>query len=220
MVKALIFDLDDTLYYEMTYVRGALKEVSKYLSRKYEVNSEKLYKKSLEILKKDGRGKIFNELCKIYSISEEISILVEIYRESKPKLKLYEDSIKIIEYAKKNNIKTGIITDGNSKVQWNKIYSLGLDKLIDKIIVTDDYGPGYSKPHEKAYTEITRIFNLKFEECMYIGDNPSKDFVGAISLGMQTRRIVREKGDHTHDIANKGYDAHSKINSLNDIFYR
>ena len=217
MVKCLIFDLDDTLYYEMTYVLGAFKEVCTYLGQKYCVEIEALYRRCVEILDKYGRGNIFNILCNEFELEEDISYLIKLYRQSTPKLELYRESNEIIEYSKKNKICLGLITDGCSQVQWNKIKALGLEKYIDKIIVTDDYGKGYGKPHNKSYNEMISYFNVEPYECMYIGDNPNKDFIGAKKIGMKTVRIINEKGDHIHDKVSREYEADCIISSLLEI---
>ena len=104
MIKCLIFDLDDTLYYEKTYVLGAFKEVCIYLSQKYCVEFEVLYKRCAEILDEYGRGRIFNILCDEFNFKEDIPYLVEVYRKSRTKLELYKESNEIIEFAKKNNL--------------------------------------------------------------------------------------------------------------------
>ncbi|MGG7174109.1 HAD family hydrolase [Clostridium neonatale] len=215
MIKCLIWDLDDTLYYEKEYVLEAFKNVCKYLSSKYKKDYDKVYKRCIKILDEYGRGKIFNILCDEYGFKEDIKKLVEIYRDTKPNLELYEESKEIFNFAKENNLKLGLITDGCSKVQWNKIKALNLEKIIDKIIVTDDYG--YSKPHEKSYTEIIEYFNIKPEECVYIGDNPNKDFIGAKKLGMKTIRIIHENGDHINDKTDIEFEAELKIRKLSDI---
>ena len=164
-----------------------------------------------------GRGKIFNILCDEYGFKEDIKKLVEIYRDTKPNLELYEESKEIFNFAKENNLKLGLITDGCSKVQWNKIKALNLEEIIDKIIVTDDYEHGYSKPHEKSYKEIIDYFNVKPKECVYIGDNPKKDFIGAKQLGMKTIRIIHENGDHVYEKVNIEYEAEFTIRKLSDI---
>ena len=53
----LIFDLDDTLYPEIDFVRGGLINVSNYLSTNYDLNSDKLYNHMLNLLNLNGRGK-------------------------------------------------------------------------------------------------------------------------------------------------------------------
>lgn len=217
MIKCLIFDLDDTLYYEKTYVLEAFKNVCKYLSSKYKKDYDEVYKRCIEILDEYGRGKIFNILCDEYGFEENIKDLVEIYRSTVSVLELYEDSKEIFHFAKENNIKLGLITDGCAKVQWNKIKALNLEKIIDKIIVTDDYGHGYGKPHEKSYKEIIEYFNLAPYEGAYIGDNPNKDFIGAKKLGIKTIRIIHDKGDHINDKVHIEYEAELIIRKLSDI---
>lgn len=218
MIKAVIFDLDDTLYYEKDYVLGAFKDVCLYLSDKYNKEVKKLYKRCIEILEEHGRGKIFNILCEENYIEEDINNLVNIYRNSKPNLELYPDVIEFIKHIKNYNINTGIITDGCANVQWNKIKVLGLKNIIDKIIVTDDYGLGYSKPHIRSYMDIISFFNVKPCECIYVGDNPSKDFIGAKKIGIKTVRIIREKGDHINDIYNNKYEAELIVKNFDEIY--
>ena len=217
MIKALIFDLDDTLYYEKEYVLGGFKEVCSYLSMKYCIDSKELYDKCEKILSTYGRGKIFNILCSEYNLKEDVLNLVEIYRNSKPELDLYEDSKYILALAEQRKINLGIITDGCAKVQWNKIKSLNLETIVDKIIVTDDYGEGFGKPNKRSYIDIMNYFNVIGNECIYIGDNPKKDFIGAKELGFKTIRIIREQGDHILDKVDKEYEADFIINDLKRI---
>lgn len=44
--------------------------------------------------------------------------------------------------------------------------------MVDKIIVTDDFGLDFWKPHEIAYREMLKYFNCTSEQCIYVGDNP------------------------------------------------
>ncbi len=217
MIKVLIFDLDDTLYYEKEYVYSGFKDVCTYLGSKYSKDANELYKMAVEILEEEGRGKIFDVLCSRNGFTENIKGLVHIYRNCKPVLELYDDAKEIIDYAKNNGIKVGIITDGCSLVQWNKVKALNLDKIMDKIIVTNDYGEGYNKPHEKSYNEMLEFFYVKPEECVYIGDNPKKDFIGARKLNINTIRIIHSEGDHINDIEEDGYEADLSIRNLNEI---
>lgn len=213
MIKAVIFDLDDTLYNEREFVIGGLKETSKYLSEKYDLGYDELLYKTIEILENQGRGKIFNILCQQYNIDENIETLVDTYRNAKPKLNLYEDSQYILNKLK-GNYKLGLITDGMAKVQWNKIEALSIKEYFNKIIVTDDFGREYWKPHVFAYEEMLRYFKCLPEEAIYVGDNPHKDFVGARCIGLKTVRIIREYGDHMKTKLDKDYEADYNINNL------
>lgn len=218
-IKVLVFDLDDTLYNEEEYVFSAFKFVSEYIGKKFKKNEETVYKRILDIYMKEGRGKIFDILCEELNINEGPKTLVSIYRSCKPKLKLYKDSEEILIWAKSNNIRTGLITDGCSKVQWNKIESLKLNKKIEKIIVTDDYGEGYSKPNKKPYLDILSYFSIKPFEVVYIGDNPKKDFITAKKIGMKTIRIVRQCGSHIKKECSEIYEAERRIHNLEEIIF-
>lgn len=217
MIKSVIFDLDDTLYNEKDFVAGAFAEVCKYLSKKYSLNYYKLLDDCIEILDKKGRGKIFNILCKNYNLDESIENLIEIYRNSKPKLNLYEDSYYILDKLL-GKYKLGIITDGISKVQWNKIEMLGICDYFDKIIVTDDLGKKFWKPNKFTYLEILKNFKCLPKEAIYIGDNPYKDFIGAKKLGINTIRIIRGHGDYVKIKLDKSFEANYTINSLKEVF--
>ncbi|WBW95452.1 HAD family hydrolase [Oceanirhabdus sp. W0125-5] len=222
MIKGVIFDLDDTLYNEKYFVYEGFKAVGEYLAEKYMLDYEEIYVNMMNILKKSGRGKIFNIICNKYDINEDILTLVEVYRNVKPKLELYEDAQYILKKFK-GKYKLGLITDGLAKVQWNKIRSLDLEKYFDNIRVTDDLGEEFWKPNEHVFLEMIKSLNCKPEEAVYIGDNPNKDFIGARKININTIRIIRPQGDYMQLKLTEEYEADFEITSLDkleDVFKR
>ncbi|UZP04139.1 HAD family hydrolase [Clostridium botulinum] len=216
MIKAVIFDLDDTLYNERDFVIESFKEVCRYLSAKHNLNYDELLYKTIEILEQQGRGEIFNVLCELYSLDENIDTLVDIYRDAKPSIKLYDDGEYILNMLS-DKYKLGLITDGMAKVQWNKIDALDIKKCFQKIIVTDDYGREFWKPYKFAYDEMLQSFKCCANEAIYIGDNPNKDFIGAREVGLNTVRIIREHGDHMKTKLDKSFEADYIINDLKEV---
>lgn len=216
MIKAVIFDLDDTLYNEKDFVIGGFKAVCAYLSEKYGADCNKLFNETNSILIKKGRGAVFDILCEIYGYNENICKLVSIYRNAMPELKLYDDSIYILNKLR-GKYKLGLITDGLASVQWNKIKLLNIENCFDKIIVTDDLGRDYWKPNEFAYNEILKYFKVNSAEAVYVGDNPHKDFIGAKKAGMNTVRILREYGDHIDVRLDEEHEADIEITDLKQL---
>lgn len=216
MIELIIFDLDDTLYNERDFVMGGFAEVCKYLSYKYADDFSMLMNEIQSILKDNGRGRVFNDLCKNHNYSEDIKHLVQIYREGKPKLKLYEDSEFIINKLS-GKYKLGIITDGIASVQWNKIKLLNLENIFDKIIVTDDLGKECWKPCETPYIKMLEYFKIGPNNAVYVGDNPNKDFIGARKVGMKTIRIIRKVGDHKDTRLSKEYEADTEILNMKEV---
>lgn len=215
----MIFDLDDTLYEEMCYVREGFQNTARYLAEKYKLSKKSLEEQMEQVLEENGRGKVFDLVCEKFKIKEEIKTLVECYRNTRPKLELYEDAKRLLEELARGypEIHTGIITDGNSIVQHNKLEALELEQKIEKIIVTDDLGAEYCKPHPMAYEKMLESFQVKPAEAVYIGDNPKKDFIGAKKLGIHTIRIRRERGSFTGLEAEKGYEAEMEIKNLLEV---
>ena len=220
-VNTYIFDLDDTLYEEMQYVRAGMQSVSKYLSKKYGIEFNKLYDSCLNILERDGRGKVFDKLCEDYKLKEDIKTLVEKYRGTKPKLTLYSDAEKLLMLLKEAGCKIGIITDGNAQVQEAKVKGLNLDKWADAVLLTDrmkdEDGHPLSKPATRVYEECLKMLGSSAEESVYIGDNPNKDFIGAKMLGMKTVRIIRETGMFVSEAFPEEYEAEMTIHSLEEL---
>ena len=221
ILKAYIFDLDDTLYEEETYVNSAFMSVCEYVSKKHNLDCNTLYEYCIQSIHSEGRGHTFDNLCNHFSINEDVKDLVRIYRDSKPSLEIYEDAKYLLNEIKKHNAKIGIITDGNAKVQDNKVRALGLYDIVDAVILTDEYKDGresLSKPDERVYQMCLDKLGVKAEEAVYIGDNPLKDFLGAKKLGMKTVRIIREKGMFMKEKASsKEYEAENIIYSLKEL---
>ena len=220
--KVYIFDLDDTLYNEREYVNQAIYNVALYIAGYSGLNADVLYSDMIKYLEEDGRGRIFNRIIEENKLVEDehisVNRLVDVYRDTKPVLSLYDDAKVLIHTLRQDReIRLGIITDGCSRVQHNKIDGLGIALLFDKIIVTDDLENG-AKPSTIPYHIFLDTYSdVKPWECVYIGDNPSKDFVGAKALGMYTIRIVREFGDNMKLVVDNELEADERIKLLTDI---
>ena len=90
-----------------------------------------------------------------------------------------------------HQLKLGIVTDGNRETQQLKLTAVQAASLFDFIYKTDEYGKDYWKPSPKIFELIKEETNSSFNEMVYIGDNPRKDFYIRKSLGIKTFRIVR-----------------------------
>lgn len=216
-VKAIIFDLDDTLYDESEYVRQAFENTANCLACRLGNPGRKgeLHRRMLELAEQNGRGRIFDLLCEEIGARIPVSQLVQTYRSTVPTLKLYSDAEQLLRILAERQIKTGLITDGCGQVQHEKITALGLDERLDSVIVTDDFG--LSKPDTAVYWKCLRALGCEPREAAYVGDNPGKDFIGARALGMKTFRIVREKGMYMGVRAEPEQEAEWRIASLAEL---
>lgn len=216
-IRAIIFDLDDTLYDESEYVNQAFENTAAYLAEKTGMpeRKETFHRRMLELTEEYGRGRVFDRLCEEEDVNFPVRQLVEVYRGTRPVLKLYPDAERLLQKLEERGMKTGLITDGCGKVQHEKIAALGLEERMDGVIVTDDFG--ICKPQTAVYEKCLEILDCAPQEAAYIGDNPRKDFYGARQLGMKTLRIVREKGMCVRTSAEPEWEADHCIRSLDEL---
>tara|TARA_B100000029_G_scaffold508216_1_gene594575 strand:+ start:278 stop:955 length:678 start_codon:yes stop_codon:yes gene_type:complete len=208
----LIFDLDDTLYEEKKFVESGFKATSHYLKTKFKFNEKKIYLKLLKILNQYGRGKIFDILCNQLKLKEKNleKKLIQIYRSHTPKINIRKETLEILKYYSRFN--KYIITDGNYFVQKKKIKSLKIEKYFKKIYYTNYYGLKYNKPSLLCFKKIKEKENVKWNELVYIGDNPKKDFINCNKKKILTIRLM--KGEYKNLKVSKSYDAIYKIKNL------
>ena len=216
-LKSVIFDLDNTLYSEKTYVQSGFKEVSKYLSDKYAYDCDIIYSKMMEIFNEQGRGNVFDELINEFNFNEKVSTLVYIYRFHYPEISLYPESIPLLKNLK-NNYKLALITDGRSFVQKRKVEALNIEMYFDRIIFTDILGDSFWKPSIEPYILTLSMLNSKPNESVYIGDDPYKDFKAPKQLGMQSIQVkMEDELDYWQKKGYKRFEADYTVNNLNEI---
>lgn len=217
MKKVLVFDLDDTLFPEHEFVRSGFQAVANWLEQKYSITN--FFAVASNLFKQGIRGKVFNlalEEMGVKCDQEIITELLQVYREHFPKISLHDDAKCAISYFHGQK-KLAIITDGYLRVQQNKVQALRLETDFDWILYTDFYGKDCWKPSPISYLKVMEWSQASGSECVYVGDNPSKDFVTAKQLDWLTIQICRESGEYANVIISDCYKADLKIQSLIDL---
>lgn len=218
-IKAVVFDMDDTLYKEEEYVLSGFRAIDQWVQNHF--NSIGFYDYAVELFKKGEREFIFDKgLSKMNLIYDKrlILSLVNIYRNHKPDIRLLEDASWVLENLFRK-VKLGLITDGYHVSQIQKIRALGLDTLFDSIILSDKYGRDNWKPSKLPYEEARLQLQCEHHECVYIGDNIKKDFVTAKKLGWRTIHILRDEGIYSTETMEPGHHAHYQIKDLTELIY-
>lgn len=213
----LVFDLDDTLYDESSFVKSGFKTVSEYLSRNYSLPTRLSFQYMLKRIEK-GRQKIFDDLLKknnMYS-KKLVRNCLSVYRHHKPNIRLYPEAEKCLRRFKEYKIY--ILTDGNKIVQKNKLEALGLYNGHINCILTSYHGLKNSKPSPYCFLKICTREKVEPQQVVYIGDDPYKDFVGIKPLGFKTIRVL--KGRFKHIRKGGKYEANYTINSLDMLTTR
>ncbi len=175
----IVFDLDDTLYNEMEYLRSAYAEIAKSLQPD---DWQPLFARMYSLFR--SKEDVFEFVASNYGVKK--TALLQQYRGHKPVIHLFEGALETIEKIKAKRGKVGMITDGRSSTQRAKLEALGLTELVDIIIISEEVGT--EKPHEANYIAIERAFEN--HSYLYMADNLRKDFISPNKRGWKTLGLI------------------------------
>lgn len=188
-IKAVVFDLDDTLYPEYDYVLSGFSAVAKEMKRLYGLDNAEA---EMTRLFSEEQRNVFGRILDAHGIRYEksdIANLADIYRNHEPNISLPDESARTLKSLRHLGYKLGVITDGRAVQQHKKIAALGLGNLVDEIVVTDELGEGCGKPNPRAFTFVASALGIDAAQMMYVGDNPKKDFAVKKFLPITTVRV-------------------------------
>jgi len=182
----ICFDLDDTLYKEIDYLKSAYGEVAAFVGHPEAVEQMLEWYQSGE--------NAFKNLIDKYELGISVADCLKIYREHYPQIKLEEGVKAYLEGLKESNAKLGLITDGRALTQHNKIKALGLEGFFDVEIISEEFGS--EKPCSKNYEAVMNKFPER-KIFIYVGDNPAKDFLAPNQLRWRTV-CIKNDGRNIH----------------------
>ena len=220
----LVFDVDDTLYEQIVPFENAYKSLFD-----MDIDMEKFYLLSRYYsdvkFEASRNGEMTMDEYHIYRIQEAAKDLgvwlsdeqalnmQKEYKKNQQKLQMSDITISILELAKENNVKLGIITNGPSEHQWSKVKALGVEKWIDRenIIVSGDYD--INKPDVRIYEIMQEKLQLPNDSLYYIGDSLENDIVGANNAGWKSIWINRYKQKLPKEV-----DIYKIVENNNELF--
>jgi putative hydrolase of the HAD superfamily len=211
-----IFDLDDTLYLERDYVRSGFHAAGMWARR--ELGVPDFSERALREFECGRRADIFDRVLDSYGLLDcnAVARLVQVYRSHTPSITLLPDAIQCLN-ALRSRCHLALITDGRVVQQQNKLRALELDTGLDLVVLTDKWGREFWKPNLRAFNYVQQQFAVSPDSCVYIADNPAKDFVGPRRLGWRTIRIRRENGLHRQHSAQESYAADREVADLCEV---
>lgn len=194
-MEVIVFDMDDTLYDQMMPFRQAYRQI---FGNRFDVDVDKLFqlsrKYSDELFLPSQRGEISMEEVFIYRIQKAFEDMnIEItddeaiqfqrgYEYGQAHIHMNEMMPEILNVCKKTK-KLGLISNGPSEHQWNKVKQLGVLDWIEREHVFISADLNMAKPDAAIFLYVSDYFKVRPEQCLYIGDNYYNDVVGAKSAG-------------------------------------
>ena len=191
-MSVIVFDMDDTLYLERNFVISGFRSVSKYIDERTNLTGETLFEELVTDFENGIRSRNFDLLLSRHPELEQtlkVDDLVHHYRNHEPSINLMPEAAEMLRMLKSRGYTLGIISDGYLETQTRKIRSLGLQSIMDIIVLTDIWGRDFWKPHIRAFEKIENVHGSNGDSYIYVGDNPTKDFKPAKKRGWKAIRL-------------------------------
>ncbi len=216
MIKAVLFDLDNTLIDFMRMKRASVDAaLNAMLGSGLRVDKETASRKLYEIYSKHGieHQKVFQKfLRKVAGKIDYRTLATAIVAYRKAQIGILEPYSMVVPTLirlRERGLKLAIVSDAPKLRAWIRLVELKLSDFFDVVVTFDDTRK--LKPHRAPFEAALKQLKLKPEECLMVGDWPDRDIKGAKSLGMKT---AFAKYGATKEVTIK---ADYELNSIEDV---
>ncbi|MEO0202992.1 MAG: TIGR02253 family HAD-type hydrolase [candidate division WOR-3 bacterium] len=217
MIKAIIFDLDNTLVDFTRFKEMSVKSaIDAMIDAGLKIDFESAYRKIFQIYEEKGweYQKVFDDFLLEVLGYVDYKILasgVVAYRRAKEgSLVLYPRVTETLLTLLKRGLKLAVVSDAPALQAWTRLVQMNLHHIFDVVITFDDTHK--RKPDPEPFLKALDRLNLRPEEVIMVGDWAERDVVGAKSLGIKT---VFAKYGNIFKIETSGADW--EINSIDEI---
>ena len=203
--KAVIFDLDDTLCDYGTAREARLRRAftlspPRGTQRAGAVDLDRMIAESIQMHPHGADH--FEELFARFGITDAraASAAADWYRKNRfHGLRLFPETeavfsavrIAVLDDGTQATRPIGIVTNGPTEVQRAKLQLLGIDRLVDFVLVSEEFGA--AKPEPEIFREALRLAGVMPEEAVFVGDSAEFDMAGAQAAGIPTVWVNRHQ---------------------------
>ena len=198
-IKAVLWDLDDTLYSRVNAARKTFPGM--FRQHLYENRSDAFIDETVDyMMTKIHRNSMIHE--------DAFRALLEKYPSDKPYnradcLNYYyahicdfaqpnADCMEVVKKLRARGIKTAIVTNISADrldSQHRKVESMNLAPYFDAIVYSGELG--IHKPDRRIFDHAAQLLGVPNHQCLFVGDDPTSDVAGALNAGMEAVWIDR-----------------------------
>ena len=215
MIRAIVFDLDNTLTDFMRMKEAAINAaIDGMIDAGFRLSRAELRERVDLIYREQGLEfqRVFDELLQREFGEVDPKILasgIVAYRRARESaLVLYPHAHMTLLELLRRGIRLGVVSDAPRLQVWMRLCALGLQHVFDAVVTFDDTRE--RKPSPTPFREVLRRLGTAPAEALMIGDWAERDVVGGKSLGMKT--VFARYGD-TFETQESGADY-----DIDDVF--
>src|SRR5215831_3618252 len=169
--RAVLFDLDDTLYPYRAFVRSGFRAVACKLAAERRLPAATVLRVLRRALVGGQRGRELQELCARFELPESlVGSLADLIREHNPSLRLPAESAHVLKILR-TSWHLGVVTNGEPRIQQRKVAALGLSDYVDTVVFAAEYGDGTGKPAPAGFRAALERLSVEPSRVVFVGDD-------------------------------------------------
>ncbi|HZP27497.1 MAG TPA: HAD family hydrolase [Acidimicrobiia bacterium] len=187
---AVLFDLDDTLFPQRSWLTGAWRAVATRAAGS-SVEPDALLRALLAVAAQGSdRGHVIDRALQIVGARDvPVEPLVDAFRRYAPdRLDTYPGTHRALTLLGRR-VPLALVTDGDPLVQHNKLRALGLAGRFTVMVFSDELGREHRKPDPLPFRVALDGLGVEAADAVYVGDRPEKDVAGARAAGIRCIRV-------------------------------
>lgn len=191
MIKAIVFDLDNTLVDFMKMKRRAIEEaIPAMIDAGLKITHLDANRIIDEIYKEQGieYQQVFDVFLQRVLNKVDYKILsagIVAYRKAREAALIpYPHVYSTLNKLLKMGIKMGVLSDAPAKEAWLRLAYLNFHHIFDTVVTFED--TGVRKPDPAPFLKVLEKLNVNSAETLMVGDWAERDIEGAQKVGMKT----------------------------------
>lgn len=188
-VEAVVFDLDDTLFPQQSWLDGAC-DAAAARAAELGVDAPAL-RVALRRMLAGGsdKGRTIDRALESIGADAPVEPLVEAFLAYSPaRLDPYpgvEESLRRFATV----VPLALVSDGDPRGQRAKLAATGLAACFKVVVLSDDLGREHRKPDPLPFRTAVEALGVTAGATVSVGDRPDKDVLGATRAGLRAVRV-------------------------------
>lgn len=184
--RAVVFDLDDTLYPYRHYRASGFAAIALHLEQTRGFDARITLAGLLRSARTPARGREIQACIAEHALPETcLDELLTVFREHRPTLTLPASSAVALGRLRAAEWNIGVLTNGSPAIQRRKVDALRIGAWVDQVVFATEHGTGAGKPDPEPFNVVAKRLDVRRERIVFVGNDESCDIAGARGAGMQ-----------------------------------
>jgi putative hydrolase of the HAD superfamily len=185
--SAILFDLDGTLFdRDAAFLELVQAQYVVFEAALQPLSAESFVRRVVELDEHGyvGKAAVYSTLVTEFGLPAALSdrLTAHFYETYASYSRCFPEVPSVLSTLRARGIKLGIITNGSTQMQEEKIRQLGISDLLDVTLVSER--EALRKPDRRIFERALHRLSVEAAEAWYVGDHPVADIQGAFDAGL------------------------------------